>query len=375
LVRHWAINGRFASQPVTGVQRYGREIVRALDRLLTENPALAEGLDLELLVPPGAAPPPLEAIRVRTVGRIGGHAWEQAVLPAQARGGLISLCNTGPLLHRKHIVCIHDVSTRICPESYSRPFRALYRVLMPALGRTARAMFTVSDYSAGELDRLGIRRRDEISLAPNGHEHALDWVPAHSARTRTVASRGTIVLIGSPAPHKNVGLVIGLSERLAHAGLRVAVLGAADPRVFSAAVPLGGGSVEWLGRLTDGELVALLQDCMCLAFPSLVEGFGLPPLEAMAVGCPVVASDRASLPEVCGDAALYAPPDDADAWFDRLVALHASPERRAELIARGKARAARFRWSQSAGGYLRAMAAADGLRWHAAATDPAVALT
>jgi glycosyltransferase involved in cell wall biosynthesis len=376
LVRHWAINGRFASQSITGVQRYAHEIVGMLDRLLTDNASLADGLDVELLVPPGTTAPELDAIRVRTVGRIGGHAWEQAVLPVHARGGLISLCNTGPVLHRNQIVCIHDLSTRVCPQSYSRPFRALYRVLMPALGRTARAVFTVSEYSAGELDRFGVRPLQGISVAPNGHEHALRWVPAHSERTRRVATRDTVVLLGSPAPHKNAGLVVGLSERLARAGLRIAVVGAADPRVFSTAISeRDGAGVEWLGRVSDGELTALLQDCLCLAFPSLTEGFGLPALEAMAVGCPVVASDRASLPEVCGDAALYAPPDDADAWFDRLIELHASPRRRADLIARGKAQASRYRWSQSAGRYLLAMAEADGLPWHAPETGPAVAFT
>jgi len=120
--------------------------------------------------------------------------------------------------------------------------------------------------------------------------------------------------IGSAAPHKNVGLVLDMADRLAEAGLRIAIVGMSDSRVFkSGPTSAKARNVHWLGRISDGELVALLGDSLCLAFPSLTEGFGLPALEAMAVGCPVVVSDRASLPEVCGNAALFAPPDDPEA--------------------------------------------------------------
>ena len=102
---HWAINGRFLAQQMTGVQRYAREIVRAMDRLLAWHPGIARHLDLELLIPPDAVSDlPLTAIRSRTIGRFGGHLWEQAVLPANVSGGLLSLCNTAQVLASKHIV-------------------------------------------------------------------------------------------------------------------------------------------------------------------------------------------------------------------------------------------------------------------------------
>jgi glycosyltransferase involved in cell wall biosynthesis len=112
-------------------------------------------------------------------------------------------------------------------------------------------------------------------------------------------------------------------------------------------------------------LAALLQNCLCLAFPSLVEGFGLPALEAMALGCPVVVSDRASLPEICGDAALYASPEDADAWFSRFMELATKPALRERMIARGRAAASRFSWAASAERYLQAMAVIDGVAYRA----------
>lgn len=361
MTRRWTINGRFLAQSMTGVQRYAHEIVRSLDQLLLEKHDLARGLEIELVVPPDASNTiELGAISQRVAGRSGGHLWEQTVLPMQAQGGLISLCNTGPILMRKHIVCIHDVNTRVYPQSYSPSFRALYRVLIPALGVSAKQITTVSHYSANELARLGVCSPEKITVAPNGHEHALRWVPRYSAATENVASRDTIVVIGSSIPHKNIGLIIGMAERLAGAGLKIAVVGMSDSRVFSSkATRQDLANVTWLGRLTDEEMAALLQDSMCLAFPSFVEGFGLPPLEAMAMGCPVVVSDRASLPEICGDAAMYASPDNADAWFESFTRLHNAPLLRASLITHGKSRLSHYSWRTSAERYLEIMAKED----------------
>ncbi|RJT29444.1 glycosyltransferase family 1 protein [Mesorhizobium waimense] len=360
MMRHWTINGRFLAQPATGVQRYAREIILALDRLIVGQAPMTRDLAVELLVPPGTPDTlDLAAIRVRTVGSFGGHAWEQAVLPAYFRGGLLSLCNTGPLTVRRQILCIHDVNTRVCPESYSLPFRLLYRTLVPALGRTALKIATVSQYSAGELTRYGVCPAAKIEVVSNGHEHALGWKPCHSQQTLAVAGPRTIVVFGSSIPHKNVGLIVGMHERLASAGLQVVVVGAPPSRAFSNSGTRASPNVIWLGRRTDAELAALLRDSLCLAFPSLVEGFGLPPLEAMALGCPVVMSDRASLPEIGGDAVLYASPCDANAWFECFMRLLRQPGLRADLIARGRERTARYQWAASAQRYLDLMASVD----------------
>jgi glycosyltransferase involved in cell wall biosynthesis len=361
--RAWSINGRFATQPVTGVQRYAHEIVRALDAHIAAEHPLARGLDVELVLPEAVTLPyPLQAIPVRVAGGASGHLWEQLVLPGAARGGILNLCNTGPLRVRKQLVCIHDVNTRICPGSYSWKFRALYRVLHPLLGRVAERISTVSQFSASEIARLGIAPPEKISVIPDGYEHALRWEPKHSEATRAVAGPDTVLIIGSPAPHKNVGLVLGLAEALKAAGLRVAVAGARDARVFSGVPDLAGAdNIVWLGRVSDAELAALLRDCLCLAFPSLTEGFGIPALEAMALGCPVVVSDRASLPEICGDAALYASPNDAQAWLRQLKLLKSDARLRGDLVAKGPAQAAKFSWRRSAELYLEAMARSDGV--------------
>lgn len=361
--RQWTINGRFLSQPVTGVQRYAREILAALDALVTQDHFLVRDLDLHLLAPPGVDLPELHGIRPQIVGPLKGHAWEQVVLPIYARGGIISLCNTGALSIRKQIVCMHDLNTRVYPSSYSRSFRLLYRLLLPTLGRHSETVATVSTYSAHELVKYGICPADRIQIIPNGHEHALRWRAQHSDKTNAASGRNTIVIVGSRAPHKNIGLITGLADKLKAAGLRLAVAGLGEQQVFAtdSMSRVASDNVTWLGRLSDDELADLLRNALCLAFPSFVEGFGLPALEAMALGCPVVVSDRASLPEICADAALYASPDDGSQWLAHFIRLQNDEELRAALIKRGSERARLFSWNQSAEKYLLAMAAADGV--------------
>ena len=362
MARRWTINGRFLCQPTTGVQRYAREVALALDALVAESVPLARGLELDLCCPPGAGGLPLSRIERRETGSVGSHAWEQAQLPRSIGGGLLSFCNTGPLSCRKQIVCIHDTNVWNAPQSYSLAFRGFYKALLPCLGRTAWGVSTVSDYSLSELVGRGIVPARRAFVAPNGHEHVLRWTPGHSDATQLATSSKTIVMIGSAAPHKNVRLVLDMAGRLAENGFRIAIVGIPDSRIFrSGPAKTEARNIHWLGRISDDELAALLRDSLCLAFPSLTEGFGLPALEAMAIGCPVVVSDRACLPEVCEDAALFAPPDDPEAWFDRFMRLGASEALRLRMTAKGKARASAYSWRTTAMRYLQAMAAADGI--------------
>ncbi len=362
-MRHWTINGRFLTQPVTGVQRYARAIVVALDRHLAQEHPLGRDLELEIVAPPCAENDlGLERIEFRKVGRGSGHLWEQIELPRVARSGLVSLCNVGPLAAHRQVLCIHDVNPRLAPQSYSRAFRTLYRMLLPALGARAARVATVSQFSAEQIVHFGIAPKRKVTVIANGREHALRWIAQHSAATQAVAGRQTILVVGSPAPHKNVAMMMGLAGDLAVAGLQLAVIGSLDARVFASRQAADApANVKLLGRLADGEMAALLKDCLCLAFPSFTEGFGLPPLEAMTLGCPVVVSDRASLPEICADAALYAPPDQPKRWLAHFIELGRNTALREELGRRGRAAAERFSWDRSAELYLRAMAEIDGL--------------
>lgn len=367
MARPWKINGRFLGQSLTGVQRYATEIVAGIDRLVQHRHPVTDDLDIEILVPPGTdlsdASERYPNIPIRTTGSCTGHLWEQTVLPQHARNsGLLSLCNTAPLLQARNILCIHDLNTRAYPQSYSIPYRLYHRLVLPPLARRAVRLVTVSEYSAEQITAWGIATRDRITVIPNGHEHALRWSPRHSDATRKAASADTIVVIGSPAPHKNVGMLLALAPRLETLGFRIALVGSLDARVFQSGADAGrSANVVALGRLGDNQMAALTGSSLCLAFPSFAEGFGLPPLEAMTTGCPVVTSDHASMPEICGDAVLYAPPDQPEAWLEAFRLLRADPGLRFRLAEAGKSRAQLFSWSNSAMAWLELMADVDGL--------------
>lgn len=355
----WFINGRFLAQPLSGVQRYAREAVAALDQELQRKNAEGRSNPVELLMPRSAnLDITLSTIRPRHIGRLSGHSWEQFELAHHAKGVLLSLCNTGPILHRKQIVTIHDVNTRQFPQSYTRSFRWAYRILHPTLGRTARAVTTVSNFAAKQIADYGIAAPEKISIASNGCDHTRSWRQHAPASSNATTDRNTILLLGTNAPHKNLRLITGLADRMAVNGLRLGVIGMSNDHVFNANVPnVNHPAITWCGRLTDNELADHFANALCLAFPSWTEGFGLPPLESMSLGCPVVASDRASIPEVCGQAALYAAPDNPDAWLAAFLSLKQDNILRQKLISAGHSQAAKYTWQATAQTYLNLIAA------------------
>ena len=348
----FAINGRFMSRSITGVQRYGREIVLAMDQL-----ALERKLLVDLYLPRGAEPPNgLGALRPRfygsALGLLSGHAFEQGLLPMSG-ARLLNLCNTAPVLGRNGVLCIHDANVFEVPESYTPTFRRFYTSLHPLIARLGTRIATVSHDAARRLSQHLRIEASTITVAANGHEHALRWKP--ELATARPSERPYVLLIGSLARHKNIARVLDLAEELDRRGLDVLIAGAAGT-VFAAEASQSSRNVRFLGCVTDHDLASLLKSAVCLAFPSLSEGFGLPMLEAMVWGCPVVASRSGSLPEVGGDACLYADADDGAAWLAQFDRLLGQSDLADGLRHKGRERAKKFSWARSAAVYLDLMA-------------------
>jgi glycosyltransferase involved in cell wall biosynthesis len=332
-----------------------------MDVLIGEGHPLATGLTLDILCPAGSVEAsPFLNIPMRQLPSAPGHFWEQVILPVYVSGGLLSLCNTGPLTLKRQIVCIHDLNSRITPESYGLMFRAVYRVLVPALGRRAVQIVTVSRFSQKTIERFDIKPADEIEVIHDGHEHVLGWNPDRSRLIRADLPSPFVLLVGSKAPHKNVAIIYSIAAELSARDVHVVVAGGEDPKVYGRQLigPLPP-NVRHLGRVNDDDLAYLYRHALCLVFPSRTEGFGLPVLEAMALGCPVISSDAASLTEVCGEAALYASPDDAAAWLAAIGRVAFEPLLRERLAAAGPKRAKMFSWRQGAKKFLELMIALD----------------
>jgi glycosyltransferase involved in cell wall biosynthesis len=349
-----SINGRFLARRMTGVDRFAGEVLRAMSSVLPESVRMAR---LSLVVPQGVEQQAGQfGVPVLSVGQGAGQAWEQVEFArAQPDALALSLCNTAPLWRRRQVVVIHDAATVSIPQAFSRPFRWWYRVLMPVLGRVSRRVLTVSEFSAQELVRCFGIPRDKITVVSEGGEHILRVQPDATALPRMgLDGRPYILAVSSMAAHKNFRLVLEALAKLKNPPFDVAIAGGANAKVFGDNALAGSTAVKWLGYVSDEELRALYEGAMGFVFPSLYEGFGIPPLEAMNCGCPVLASRAASIPEVCGEAALYFDPRDAQALADLMMRLAGDAELRAQLSRQGRARAAEFSWGKAAQQVLQA---------------------
>lgn len=331
------MNGRFLTHPITGVERFATEITR---RLLVDRP------DTLVVAPTGVARPEwVPAECWRTTGRLHGHGWEQIELPAYLRRHgapvLIGLCNTGPVTYRRQLASHHDVGYVRFPANYSWRFRAWYRVMAWLLLRVSFAVITVSEFSRRELIEVYGIEPSKVVVVPNAVG------PEFSSGS---GERGAYaVAVGSPSARKNTARLVrawaGVHERtgieLRLVGDRLLVAGAADD---TSAQP----GVVMFGRVTDDELVELYRGARLSLLPSLYEGFGLPILESQACGCPVVAADAASLPEVVAGSGLLFDPHDPDAIADAAIRVLTDPVLEAELRAAGLENVRRFSWDRSA---------------------------
>lgn len=342
-----SINGRFLAQPVTGVQRYAMEIIRAAEELAAEG----RWPDSEIVVP--QMPP--EALAARTLpitmtGRLSGHPWEQAELAFRARGDvLLSLGNTAPILRRRQVVVIHDAGAFDTPASYSAAFRTWYKTMHRLLARTGAQIATVSEFSRGRLaDRLGIGA-ERVAVVREGADHMARIAPEPAVLARHGLQRHRFAIaVGSRAEHKNLKSLAGVARLLRERGMVLAVAGAIDPAVFRTGADATDFPILELGRVSDGELRALYEAALCLMFPSRYEGYGLPPVEAQYCGCPVIAAGGNAVEEICGSAALVYPAGDPSGAERSLTALLDTDGLAAELGARGKALAGALTWRDAA---------------------------
>jgi glycosyltransferase involved in cell wall biosynthesis len=309
---------------IGGVERWAHELAERLPQLRPERYAVIR--------PPAA------------LAHRAGQAWEQLALPLAARRSelLISPANLAPLAGPGNVVVIHDAAPFHDPAWQGRAYRRWHRLLLPRIARRARLVIVPSDYVRGELVELFGLDPARVRAIPPGVDARFADPPAPEPLLRRLGLEQPYVLaLGTDSPRKNLGLLDRIAPALASAGLQVAIAGSARsylPRSER-------GAARRLGYVPDADLPALYSGAAVFAMPSLYEGFGLPCVEAMAASTPVVASNRAALPEACGDAALLADPDDADAFAAAII--EAAGSARSRLAEAGRAHAARLRWERT----------------------------
>ena len=355
------INGKFLAQSLTGVQRYATELLQAFDALLVDGYWRVPG-PVVLLVPSRRVQPLplLRRIHIREIHSGNLHVWEQFQLPWAARSAtLINLAGSAPLGKFGQICTFHDTAVFDVPASFSANFVRWYRLLFHVQGRLSRRVLTVSDFSKERLiHHLGIDAA-KVSVIHCGADHMRRWPSEPAVLANLGVKSGAYFLaVGSTNPNKNFARLIEAFAGLPDPDARLIVVGGSNATVFadSSDAARGDSRIVRAGRLIDSDIKALYSHARAYVFPSIYEGFGLPPVEAMFCNCPVLASRAASIPEICGSGAAFFDPNSVDdirasmqramhddGWLDGL--------RRA-----GAARAENFTWQNAALSLARTLA-------------------
>ncbi|MEA3335998.1 MAG: glycosyltransferase family 1 protein [Chloroflexota bacterium] len=368
---HVAIDAHMVGENETGNETYTLNLVRGLLRITQE----AGSRDLDPVRLSLLSPHP-ERLRTR-LASLPSHAEIRTLRPGNA---LLRIPLSLPLTARRHrfdllhvtynappitpcptVVTVHDIAFERYPQFFSPRDQAILRTLVPPSIRRAARVITVSQHAKREImDRYGIPA-EKIAVtyeaAADHFKPVVDRSALDAVRERYGTGPSPFVLaLGNLQPRKNMARLVEAFSAVAHLPqfdqVKLVVAGKAQWResdIFEAVEGRGlTDRVIFPGYVDDNDVPALYSAASLFVFPTLYEGFGLPPLEAMACGTPVVCSNAASLPEVVGDAAVQVDPTDTDALAKAMADVLGDPNQANELRERGLERAARFSWDRCA---------------------------
>ncbi len=334
------INGRFLLSPQTGVERFAYEICKALITL---------GVNFTIICPKKEhinKAYDIEKFHIIRFGIGRSHVWEQLILPLYFIGKtnytVISLTGLGSILIPNKIMAIHDLSFLENPKWFSKEYYYYYKVMTPLAARTSKRIITVSNFSKSEIMKFyEFVPSDKIFVVYNAISE--DFYKKNKKRDK----QAYFLAVSSMDPRKNFTRLIHAFESIKE--YKLLIVGGKNKVYGELDNNTNNKNVKFLGRVSDEELINLYINAEAFIYPSLYEGFGIPPLEAMALGCPVLASDIPVLHEVCNDAAIYFNPMDENNMQDTIMSFHNKKEsEKVMLIEEGYNNIKRFSWTESA---------------------------
>lgn len=350
------INGRFLVAKQTGVQRAAYNLVKTLVEVDRENEYLIFTSESQISNPDWQYPNvKIVPSRLKEGENFRNHLWEQYTLPRLADKYKIDIlhspANMSPLFYRgKSVVHIHDLCFVVNPQWYSYSFRTFYNIVIPRLARRATRVITNSNNSRNDLFQFCKVDTSKVNLIYWAVDESFRNKPPLKQLDNEHFKLEYILYVGSLEPRKNIRALVEAYEKMR----------TDNPQLQTKLILIGGESplfaevrlniktfrqdVIFMGFVEDDLLREYYRHATVVAYPSLYEGFGLPPLEAMACGVPVVTSNTSSIPEVVGDAALMVSPHDITQLAETLKLVVTNQNLRDRLRVKGIEQTKKFNW-------------------------------
>lgn len=350
------INGRFLTKQITGEQRYALELTQAIDSILDQRDHEEHWC---FLVPKGTRLPEnavYKHIGLKEVGYLHGHAWEQFELPFYSKGSLLlNFCDMAPIFKSNQIVTIHDMALKDHPEFFTKVFLNWHKFVFSFTVHRSKKICTVSNFSKSRLMKYYHLPSNGVCIVPCACSGIFkrDALGIDIYKKWNLDKNKKIILaVSSMSPNKNFKGVVEAFEYLNNDDVQIVIAGGANPKVFASHKKSINPNIKYVGYVTDDELLMLYKCADCFIYPSFYEGFGLPPLEAMTNGCPVVVSEQDALKETCGKAAVYCNPSNPKNIAEGINSLIDNDKLRTNQIKLGYEQSEKFSWEKSAKVYL-----------------------
>lgn len=332
------INGRFLTQKLAGVNRFAYELTKAL---------IASGrLDITIVCPQSEIKScyDVSGFNIVKYGRGSSHFWEQVVLPffflTKKDYLLLNFSGLGPIALKNKISTIHDLAFLYNPSWYSKTYYRFYKIMTPLMVKTAKHLLTVSNCSKHDIMQTYKVSDDFVTVVYNAVDAS--W-KADSKKDK----EDFVLCVSSIDPRKNFKMLIKAFNAMP--SVRLKIVGSYDPVFCKQDLGEIPSNIEFCGRVDDSVLAELYSSAACFIYPSLYEGFGLPPIEAMHFDCPVLVSDIPVHREVCKDAALYFNPKELTSIVSTVLSyVKERTKLEPNMIAEGRNVERLYSWNNSA---------------------------
>lgn len=309
------INGLFFSQKVTGVHRFARQLLQEIDKISSTG-------EIKVVVPYGTNVPRFQNICVIEYGNHKGLLWEQIDFPIflmKNHGISVNLCNSQPLIY-PGVICIHDVAYKTHPEYFKTLHGKLsvawHKLVYRIAAWTNYDILTVSYFSKYSLiDTYHIDSK-RIHIISNGWQHITQIIPDNAILEKNnLKEKSFYFTLGNINYNKNTKWVVEYAKKHPEEVFVLSGIRVKNSDIDIDNVP----NLKWLGYLSDGEIVSLYKNCKAFIFPSIHEGFGIPPMEALSQGAKIIVANTTCLPEIYQGCAIYVDPYDTNVDLDKLL--------------------------------------------------------